>query len=334
MIPISDVRKRSIASIRTTTFKVRKRVQKPKLCSEPTGGAGHIRHSPFKRPAMRPAISNQRRRAPAIFRIVSISIGAGDFPGATGRCRSRVSRVRQGRECFRSEGSRSSGAVLRQARSRRQRRRSMIGALAASVWRCGRLRAREPLRALRRFPGRAERVSLPERRSRSEPSSPSWTARRDGLLNGLARTSLQERVEARVSCQIDVGQIIKGRALQCAIAHVEAGRTDDIDRHAEACGRSEGSSPYSGQCPADRGQDAWRTSPRAKCVQCAVRQIASHFCRGFALRAEPNAVRTSSAGKKSLVLGDRKGGSAAGPCLHDRRSLPALWFPTGGTRDN
>ena len=68
MTPVSDVRKRSIASIRTTTFKVRKRVQKPKLCSEPTGGAGHIRHSPFKRPAMRPAISNSADATPAIFK--------------------------------------------------------------------------------------------------------------------------------------------------------------------------------------------------------------------------------------------------------------------------
>ena len=62
------------------------------------------------------------------------------------------------------------------------------------------------------------------RRQKDEPS-----ARRLGRV-----ALLHERREARVSRQIDVVEIIERRPFQRSVAHVEACRTDDIDRNVEA----------------------------------------------------------------------------------------------------
>ena len=72
--------------------------------------------------------------------------------------------------------------------------------------------------------GKSQCAGVGVRRQQDEPSA--CRLRRAALLH--------ERREARVARQIDVVEIIERRPFQRPVAHVEACRTDHIDRNAEA----------------------------------------------------------------------------------------------------
>jgi hypothetical protein len=74
---------------------------------------------------------------------------------------------------------------------------------------------------------------------------------KSGSLDGALEVSRTRRARAwgrpageialprQMTCQVDVGDVVEARAAQIAVAHVEAGRSNQVDRRTKARGKAQ-----------------------------------------------------------------------------------------------
>lgn len=122
------------------------------------------------------------------------------------------------------------------------------------------------------------------------------TSRRFG---GSASCS-REGVEAHVPCEIDERQVIERGAFQRAIAHVEAGRADDVDGHAKAGPEAK----YRSGVLSNVGLIEGEAHPGClrdlgdSCLVRHLRQIAPHFLSRFPIDSGIKRCQNIQPGKK------------------------------------